>query len=64
MEKLFTAAEIADLSGLTDKRVRQLADELIANGHGQRVGKTLVLRKTAATYIRNRPDNRGRPKRK
>ena len=64
MEKLYSVQEMAKLTDLTDKRIRQLGSELIANGHGQRVGKVLVLRKTARIYIKNRPDNRGRPKKK
>lgn len=63
MEKLYTAKEIATQVGLTEQRVRHLSDELIKQGHAQRVGKVLVLRKTASTYIKNRPDNRGKYKR-
>lgn len=64
MERLYSVQEMAELTGLTEQRVRQLADELINADHGQKVGKVLVLRKTASTYIKNRRDGRGRPKKR
>ena len=64
MIKLYSVDEVAEACGITRKWVRRLGPELIKAGHAQKVGKVLVLKKTAITYIKNRPDGRGRTKAK
>ena len=58
MDKLYSTEEIAIELGCSKRKVQALADELIALGIAQRVGKTLVLSAFAIPYIGNRPDRR------
>jgi len=64
MRKLYSVKEIAEVCGFTDKWVRRLGPELIAASHAQKVGKVMVCYESAVDYILNRPDGRGRPKKK
>jgi hypothetical protein len=54
-----STAELAKATGLTAKRIQQLAAELIRNGLAHRVGRVLVCSQLAVGYIRNRPEKRG-----
>jgi hypothetical protein len=64
MQKLYSVQDIARMVDLTSKRVYQLGPELIKYGHAQKVGKVLVLSKTAVKHIKNRPDGRKGQKQK
>jgi hypothetical protein len=54
-----STAQLAEATGLTVKRVQQLAAELIRNGLARRVGRVLICSQLAVGYIRNRPEKRG-----
>jgi hypothetical protein len=54
-----STAQLAQATGLSVKRIQQLAAELIDSGLARRVGRILVCSKSAIRYIQNRPEKRG-----
>lgn len=58
MEKLYSAEQTAETVGCSVRKIQLLAEELIAAGHAQRVGKMLVFDETAFLYVITRPDRR------
>jgi hypothetical protein len=61
IKTLYTTADIARILGCSTRWIQALAAELIEAGHAQKVGRALVFDLSAADYIRQRPDGRGRP---
>jgi hypothetical protein len=59
--KLYATAEIATKAKCSTKWVQRLADEMIAKGCAQKVGKTLVCSIEAVDFVLNRDVKRGRP---
>ena len=56
---LISTADLAAECGLTLRRIQQLADTLIENGLAKRIGKPLVVHRSAIEWINNLPENRG-----
>jgi len=54
--------EIADLAGVKDSRIRQLAPALEKEGFARKVGNVWKFKQDAARFVLDMPDGRGRPK--
>lgn len=62
LEKLLSTEQAAEQSGLSPRRIQQLAPALINAGLAARIGKTIVIHADAIAWIKTLPETRGRKK--
>ena len=55
-DNLISTEELAQATGLTVRRIQQLAPDLIAQGLAKRIGRPLVCDHAAIEYINGRSD--------
>lgn len=61
-EKMISVNQTADRTGLSDRRIRQLAPALLNAGLAKRIGGTLIIHIDAVKWIQSLPETRGRKK--
>ncbi|KJS31053.1 MAG: hypothetical protein VR64_13325 [Desulfatitalea sp. BRH_c12] len=57
----YSAEELAREISCSRSWIYKMAPEIRGAGHAQLVGKVMVFFPSAIQYIKDRPDNRGRP---
>lgn len=61
-KSLMSSEQIAEETGLTIRRIQQLAPDLIEKGLAQKFSRVTIFHKTAVPFIRDLPETRGRKK--
>jgi hypothetical protein len=61
-ENMISVGQTAARTGLSDRRIQQLAPALLNAGLAKRIGKTLIVHISAVDWIKSLPETRGRKK--
>jgi hypothetical protein len=61
-KNLRSSEQVAEETGLTVRRIQQLAPDLINKGLAQKFSRVTIFHKTAIPFIRDLPETRGRKK--
>lgn len=59
---MLSSSQVAYKTGLTTRRIQQLAPAIINAGLAKRIGKAIVIHKDAIKWIQSLPETRGRKK--
>lgn len=54
-----SSEDLAAATGLSQRTIQGLADEIARKGFGKKIGRAYVFRRSAIEYVRARPENRG-----
>lgn len=59
---MLSTSQVADKTGLTSRRIQQLAPAIINAGLAKRIGNTVIIHRDAIKWIQSLPETRGRKK--
>ena len=61
-ESMISVGQTASRTGLSERRIQQLAPAMLNAGIAKRIGRTLIIHIDAVDWIKSLPETRGRKK--